>query len=47
MRDFGMTPVLPAFAGHIPKALVDKYPRCGIFGFVPSKREKNIQTETT
>ena len=26
MRDFGMKPVLPAFAGHIPKALVEKYP---------------------
>ena len=26
MRGLGMTPVLPAFAGHIPKALVDLYP---------------------
>ena len=24
-RSFGMTPVLPAFAGHIPKAITDKY----------------------
>ena len=26
MRGLGMTPVLPAFAGHIPKALVTSYP---------------------
>ena len=26
MRNLGMTPVLPAFAGHIPKSLVQKYP---------------------
>ena len=26
-RSFGMTPVLPAFAGHIPKAITDKYPK--------------------
>lgn len=26
MRNLGMTPVLPAFAGHIPQALIDKYP---------------------
>lgn len=25
-RQFGMTPVLPAFAGHIPKAITEKYP---------------------
>ncbi|MDP4281612.1 MAG: alpha-N-acetylglucosaminidase [Bacteroidota bacterium] len=25
-RSFGMTPVLPAFAGHVPKALKEKYP---------------------
>ena len=25
MRSFGMTPVLPAFAGHIPEALTTKY----------------------
>ena len=25
-RSFGMTPVLPAFAGHIPKAITYKYP---------------------
>ncbi len=23
MRSFGMTPVLPAFAGHVPKGLID------------------------
>ncbi len=23
MRSFGMTPVLPAFAGHIPKGFID------------------------
>ena len=26
MRRLGMTPVLPAFAGHIPEALVSLYP---------------------
>jgi alpha-N-acetylglucosaminidase len=25
-RSFGMTPVLPAFAGHIPKTIKEKYP---------------------
>lgn len=25
-RSFGMTPILPAFAGHTPKAITDKYP---------------------
>jgi len=25
-RSFGMTPILPAFAGHVPKALKEKYP---------------------
>lgn len=25
-RSFGMTPVLPAFAGHVPKAIREKYP---------------------
>ncbi len=25
-RSFGMTPVLPAFAGHTPKAIMDSYP---------------------
>jgi len=25
-RSFGMTPVLPAFAGHVPKAIKDNYP---------------------
>ena len=27
MRGLGMTPVLPAFAGHIPKSLTNLYPR--------------------
>lgn len=26
-RSFGMTPVLPAFSGHTPKAIADKYPK--------------------
>ena len=26
MRSFGMIPVLPAFAGHIPKGLIDVHP---------------------
>ena len=26
-RSFGMTPVLPAFSGHTPKAIEDKYPK--------------------
>ena len=25
MRGLGMTPILPAFAGHIPKGLIDKF----------------------
>jgi Alpha-N-acetylglucosaminidase (NAGLU) tim-barrel domain len=25
MRGFGMTPILPAFAGHVPKVLIDIY----------------------
>ena len=25
-RSFGMTPVLPAFAGHVPKAIKERYP---------------------
>ncbi|HCT84816.1 MAG TPA: alpha-N-acetylglucosaminidase [Candidatus Margulisbacteria bacterium] len=29
-RSFGMTPVLPAFAGHIPKAIKEKYPEAKI-----------------
>jgi alpha-N-acetylglucosaminidase len=27
MRDLGMSPVLPAFAGHIPQSLLRKFPR--------------------
>ena len=30
MRNLGMTPVLPAFAGHVPKALVQKYPQVNV-----------------
>lgn len=29
-RSFGMTPVLPAFAGHVPKAIQEKYPEARI-----------------
>jgi len=29
-RAFGMTPVLPAFAGHVPKAIKEKYPNAKI-----------------
>jgi alpha-N-acetylglucosaminidase len=29
-RSFGMTPVLPAFAGHVPKAIKEKYPNVKI-----------------
>ena len=29
-RSFGMTPVLPAFAGHVPKAIKEKYPKVKI-----------------
>ncbi|MDP3444764.1 MAG: alpha-N-acetylglucosaminidase TIM-barrel domain-containing protein, partial [Ignavibacteria bacterium] len=29
-RSFGMTPVLPAFAGHVPKAIKLKYPDANI-----------------
>ena len=29
-RSFGMTPVLPAFAGHVPKAIKEKYPESKI-----------------
>ena len=25
MRGLGMTPVLPAFAGHVPKGMIDLY----------------------
>eukprot|EP01116_Phalansterium_solitarium_P014190 TRINITY_DN31746_c0_g1_i1.p1 TRINITY_DN31746_c0_g1~~TRINITY_DN31746_c0_g1_i1.p1 ORF type:complete len:576 (-),score=130.27 TRINITY_DN31746_c0_g1_i1:32-1759(-) len=30
MRDFGMTPILPAFAGHVPPALTNYYPSAKI-----------------
>ncbi len=30
MRAFGMTPVLPAFAGFVPEALAAKYPNASI-----------------
>lgn len=30
MRAFGMTPVLPAFAGFVPEALAEKYPGVSI-----------------
>ena len=30
MRSFGMIPVLPAFAGHIPKALQRVFPNASI-----------------
>ena len=30
MRNLGMTPVVPAFAGHVPKALAQKYPHLNI-----------------
>ena len=26
MREFGMTPVLPGFAGHVPRAMAARYP---------------------
>ncbi len=29
-RSFGMTPVLPAFAGHVPKAIKEKFPEAKI-----------------
>jgi len=29
-RSFGMTPVLPAFAGHLPKAIKEKFPEANI-----------------
>ena len=30
MRSLGMTPVLPAFTGHVPKALIIKFPKAHI-----------------
>ncbi|CAL4086012.1 unnamed protein product, partial [Meganyctiphanes norvegica] len=30
MRELGMTPVLPAFAGHVPKALTRLYPNANV-----------------
>ncbi len=42
MRAFGMTPVLPAFAGFVPQAIKNKYPnasisRLGNWGSFPDK----------
>ena len=30
MRTFGMTPVLPAFAGHVPDGLTRVYPKANV-----------------
>jgi alpha-N-acetylglucosaminidase len=30
MQDWGMTPVLPGFAGHVPPAFVTKYPQANV-----------------
>lgn len=30
MREFGMTPVLPAFSGHVPRAIVNLYPNANV-----------------
>jgi alpha-N-acetylglucosaminidase len=30
MRQFGMTPILPGFAGHVPAALKQHYPNADI-----------------
>lgn len=30
MREFGMTPVLPAFAGHVPNGLLRVYPNASV-----------------
>lgn len=30
MRSFGMTPILPAFAGHVPPAIKTLYPQADI-----------------
>ena len=36
MRSFGMIPVLPGFAGHIPKALIDRmYPHAHYYHLSP------------
>ena len=34
-RELGMTPVLPAFAGHVPKAIAEKYPEADIQNLSP------------
>lgn len=34
-RAFGMTPILPAFAGHVPYALKTKYPEANITLLAP------------
>jgi alpha-N-acetylglucosaminidase len=35
MSAFGMRPVLPAFAGHVPRSLQDKYPQANITQLKP------------
>lgn len=30
MRAFGMTPVLPGFAGHVPEGLIRVYPKANV-----------------
>jgi len=34
-REFGMTPVLPAFAGHVPQALKKQFPKANITQLAP------------
>ncbi|XP_038068076.1 alpha-N-acetylglucosaminidase-like [Patiria miniata] len=44
MRDLGMTPVLPAFAGHVPNATVRLFPKANIInGTIWSKFYKDPQ----
>ncbi|MGO7251634.1 alpha-N-acetylglucosaminidase TIM-barrel domain-containing protein, partial [Rhizobium brockwellii] len=31
MRDLGMTPILPAFAGYVPKAFAEAHPKARIY----------------
>ncbi|GGZ35436.1 alpha-N-acetylglucosaminidase [Asticcacaulis endophyticus] len=35
MRDLGMTPILPAFGGYVPKAFAQKHPEAGIYPMRP------------
>ena len=35
MSAFGMQPILPAFAGHVPRSLKDKYPQANITQLAP------------